>query len=147
MTISALICGRLARKPEQRSGPSGRAYVLARLLVHDGDAQHFVSVFAFSEGVQRVLLALGEGASIAVSGALKAGIWTPERGGEPRVNLSLTADTITTLHEKRRTDRAVAEARESQEARHGERRSRDAAFGASQPVPRSRCPGRLAPPP
>jgi single-stranded DNA-binding protein len=111
VTVAALLVGRLAANPERRVGASGRSFVRFRLQVHDGDSGHFVLGTAFSETVQSVLLALGEGAAISVSGALKVGTWTPPDGGEVRVNMSIVADAILSLHERSRIDKAVAAAR------------------------------------
>ena len=110
MTIIALATGKLTADPERRTGSSGKPYVMAKLLVHDGEAGTFITLFAFSTTVQDILLALGKGAALSVSGSMKLGIWTPQ-DGEPHVQASMTVDAVLTAHERVKVDKAVAAAR------------------------------------
>ncbi len=114
--ITAMVGGKLWTDPEQRTGQSGKRYTMAKLVTHDGgDAgSTFVSVFAFGETVQGVLLSLGKGAAVTVTGSLKLSVWTDQQGvAHPQATLS--AEAILTLHEKSSVDRAVAVARRPRE--------------------------------
>jgi len=82
LMITAMISGKITAAPEKRVGSSGRAYVLTRVQVaRDGDTpQLYVGVFGFDTQVQAVLMALGHGAEVAISGSLKLGVWTDRHG-------------------------------------------------------------------
>ena len=73
--IDALIAGKLYGTPEQRTGKSGKPFVVAKVRAAvGGDEQAvFVNVLAFDEGVQAALLALDDGCAVALSGSI-----TPE---------------------------------------------------------------------
>ncbi|MDM0028384.1 hypothetical protein [Variovorax saccharolyticus] len=61
--------------------------------------------------VEAILGAPRASDSEAESGCLKVSPWTPPDGGEPRLNMSLVADQVMTLHEHRRAREAVQQAR------------------------------------
>jgi len=117
VSIVALIVGRLVADPERRTAGSGREYTRARLLIAgpDAGASH-VLVSAFGATTQAVWMGLRAGACVAISGSLKVSVWVPPDGGEPRVNLMLSCDSITTLHEHQRAGRAVRAARAERDA-------------------------------
>ena len=90
--MDALIAGRIHGQPNQRTGQSGRPFVVATIRAASGNGEAlFVSVIAFDEQPMAALLALSEGDSVALSGALTPKVWTPRNGGEPRPALDLVA--------------------------------------------------------
>ncbi|MBB3180092.1 hypothetical protein [Variovorax sp. Sphag1AA] len=123
MSIAALVTGKLADNPERRVGPSGKSFALGHLIADDGEHVHRVTLFAFRESAQEVLLALGTGAALSASGALKLSTWTPKDGGEPRVQASMVVDALLTLHERAQVDRAVRRARDASKQRGSIERS------------------------
>ena len=82
--IDGLIGGKLHGKAARRVGQSGKAFVTAKVRTPTtaGDSL-FVNVITFSESVGDALLALDDGDSVTLSGALTPKVWTPQNG-EPR---------------------------------------------------------------
>lgn len=116
--ITALITGKLSAAPQLRTSTAGRAYALARVAVpQDGEATLFVSVFAFAQETCAVLMALGAGAEVSISGTIKVGTWT-DRNGQAQAQVTITAAAVLTLHERRAVDRAVGKARQQARDRH-----------------------------
>lgn len=101
--IDALIGGKLYGKPQQRTGNSGRPFVICKGHTPAGDGGSvFFNVIAFSEDVCRSLLALDDGDSVSLSGTLTPKAWT-DKNGEPRPSLDLVAHAaLTTYHVARK---------------------------------------------
>jgi hypothetical protein len=95
MTLRALITGKLAKAPEKRSSKNGNEYGLAH-VAYDAETRGRATVFVFGEDQIATLMSLKEGDSVSVSGTLKTEVYTPE-GKDPRVSLTLSADSIITL--------------------------------------------------
>ncbi|HIE1649372.1 TPA: single-stranded DNA-binding protein [Burkholderia cenocepacia] len=79
--LDALASGKLYGKPGERTGPSGRPFVTAKVRVPTGDGEAlFVNVIAFSDDVKVALLALDDGDSVALAGTLTPKVWTDRNG-------------------------------------------------------------------
>lgn len=106
--IDALVQGRLHGAPQQRTGASGKAFVVAkaRTPTTNGDAL-FVNVIAFSADAQAALLALGDGDAVALSGELTPKVWQPKDGGEPRPVLDLLVRAVLTAYHVQRRREAM----------------------------------------
>lgn len=105
--IRALISGELVATPQERTGKTGKPYALARVSVPQGDeGRVFCSVIAFDESAVARLLQLKAGASVALAGALKAGVWQT-KDGAARPSLDLVADEVasTTPRPRKRAER------------------------------------------
>lgn len=101
--IDALIAGRLYGHAEERTGQSESAFVTCKVRVatDDGD-MIFCNVIAFDDAVRHVLLTLGDGDSVALSGALTPKVWT-DKQGNTRPALDLIAHAaLTTYHVTRK---------------------------------------------
>jgi single-stranded DNA-binding protein len=122
LTAHVLISGTLFRAPESRVSKSGRNFVTATLRCKDGDGSQFWRATAFSETAQSELLRLGDGDSVSVQGALKVELYRPD-GGEPRISLSVVADSVLPLRAapKERKPKATTSPREEapDRVRHG----------------------------
>jgi len=105
--IDALIGGSIVGQPQEKTSGSGRTYVQCKLRVPAGEDAVFVLVTAFDGEVRRALLAHASGDSIAVSGPMKLGIWTPPNGGEARVNVSMVAHALVSAYSVKRRRAAV----------------------------------------
>jgi single-stranded DNA-binding protein len=106
--IDGLATGVLAGAPQEKMSASGKAYVQAKLRVPVADGESvFVLATAFDGDVRRALLALQSGDSVALSGTLKLGVWTPPQGGEARINVSMIAHALTTAYHVKRRREAV----------------------------------------
>jgi single-stranded DNA-binding protein len=105
--IDGLIGGKLYGKPAQRKSGNGKTYFTAkvRAAAGDGDAL-FVNVISFSGTVGEALLALDDGDSISLAGALTPKVWTPPNG-EPRPSLDMVAHAVTTAYHVTRKRQAV----------------------------------------
>lgn len=89
--IDGLIGGKLYGKATQRTGQNGKPFYTCKVRTPTtaGDTL-FVNVITFSESVGAALLALDDGDSVALSGALTPKVWAPP-SGEPRVVLDMVA--------------------------------------------------------
>ena len=105
MSVTVLATGRLHAAPERRTGASGKPYVRASLIAHDGEQDSFVSVLAFGHAAEQ-LAALEKGDTVAVIGRAKVNTW--QREGETRAGLSVVADGVLTVYHARRKRQAVA---------------------------------------
>lgn len=105
--IDALIAGRLYGHAEERAGQSGSTFVTCKVRAarDDGDAI-MCNVIAFDEEVRRALLALGDGDSVALSGALTPKVWT-DKQGNTRPALDLIAHAVLTSYDVARKRRAA----------------------------------------
>ena len=101
--IDGLIGGKLHGKPAQRVGQSGKAFVTAKVRTPTASGETvFVNVIAFSESVGASLLALDDGDSVSISGALTPKAWI-DRSGEAKPSLDLVAHALlTTYHVTRK---------------------------------------------
>ena len=120
--IDGLIGGKLYGKPVQRVGQSGKAFVTAKVRTPTTNGETlFVNVIAFSESVGSALLALDDGDSLSISGALTPKAWTDRNGGvKPALDMVAHA-LLTTYHVTRKRQavgkQASAPAGESKQAR------------------------------
>lgn len=105
--IDGLIGGKLYGKPAQRKSNGGKTFYTAkvRAAAGDGDAL-FVNVIAFSDTVGTALLALDDGDSVSLSGALTPKVWTPANG-EPRPVLDMVAQGVLSAYHVKRKRQAV----------------------------------------
>ena len=109
--IDALISGRLHSKPVERTGTSGRPFVVAKVRVTDGSGEaHFANVIAFDQGACAGLLALGDGDSVALAGSLTPKLFQPAKG-PARVSLDFTAHAVLTAYSVARKRKATSKAK------------------------------------
>lgn len=114
--IDGLIGGKLHGKPAQRVGQSGKAFVTAKVRTPTTNGESlFVNVIAFSESVGASLLALDDGDSVSISGALTPKAWT-DRNGEVKPSLDMVAHTLLTTYHVTRKRQAVSGKQASQPA-------------------------------
>lgn len=97
--IDALIAGRMYGHAEERSGQAGSAYVTCkvRAATDDGDSI-FCNVIAFNDAARAALLALDDGDSVSLSGALTPKVWT-DKQGKVRPALDVIAHTVLTAYD------------------------------------------------
>lgn len=96
--IDALIAGRVYGQPSERTGKTGKRFVVAKLRAAvDGSDTVFINVVAFADSAQSALLALGDGDSAAVTGPLKIGVWQDKEGNH-RPALDLVAHQVLTAY-------------------------------------------------
>jgi single-stranded DNA-binding protein len=98
--IDGLIAGRMYGSAEERSGQAGSAYVTCkvRAATDDGDTI-MCNVIAFNDKVRQALLALNDGDSVSLSGALTPKVWV-DKQGKPRPAIDLIAHQIlTAIHQ------------------------------------------------
>ena len=103
--IDALVGGKLYGKATRRTGNSGKPFVTCKVRTPttDGDSI-FVNVICFDQTVGDSLLALTDGDSVALAGALTPKVYTPT-GGDPRPALDLVAHAVmTSYHVKRKRE-------------------------------------------
>ncbi|MDR2991910.1 MAG: single-stranded DNA-binding protein [Burkholderiaceae bacterium] len=108
--IDALIAGKLYGQPQQRTGKSGKPFVIAKVRVAAGDGDSlFVNVIAFSETVCTALLALGEGEAVALAGSVTPKVWI-DKDGQPRPALDMVAAQVLTPYHVTRKRAAMSPA-------------------------------------
>ncbi len=101
--IDALITGKLYGPAQKRAGQSGSEYVTCKLKVTMADGEPiFCNVIAFDDHVQYVLTEMGDGDSVALSGALTPKVWE-DKQGNARAAVDLIAHAVLTpYHVKRK---------------------------------------------
>ena len=101
--IDALISGRVYGQPTRRVGKSGKPFVTAKMRAPTRNNESvFVNCVAFGDHVMAGLLALADGAGVAIAGELTADTWT-DKEGKARAGLNLVAsELLTTFHVNRR---------------------------------------------
>jgi single-stranded DNA-binding protein len=105
--IDGLIGGKVYGKPGERTGQSGKRFVTAKVRAAVGDGESlFVNVIAFDGDAQAALLALDDGDSVSLSGALTPKVWT-DRNGETRPVLDMVAHAVLTAYHVKRKRQAV----------------------------------------
>ena len=96
--IDGLIAGRLMGDASRRVDKAGRDYIVARVLARNkADEEFIVNVIAFDEAPCAALLALRDGESLTLSGALTPKVWT-DKQGMTRPSLDLVATHVLTAH-------------------------------------------------
>lgn len=96
--IEGLVTGTLMGLAEERQGRNGSAFVLVKLKATAGDGESLiVNVIAFAAEARTALLALDEGDTLAVSGALTPKVWT-DKQGNTRPALDLVASQVQTVY-------------------------------------------------
>lgn len=117
--IDGLIGGKLHGKPARRVGQSGKAFVTAKVRTPTANGEAlFVNVIAFSESVGASLLALDDGDSVSISGALTPKAWT-DRSGEAKPSLDMVAHALLTTYHVTRKRQAVSDKQAGASADYG----------------------------
>jgi len=106
--IDGLIGGKIYGKAIQRTGNSGKPFTTVKVRVAAGDGDTlFVNVIAFAANVGDALLALDDGDSVSLSGAMTPKVWT-NKAGEVKPSLDMVAHAITTPYHVTRKRAAMA---------------------------------------
>ena len=96
--IEGLISGTLMGLAEERQGKNDSAFVLAKVKAQPGEGESLiVNVIAFAAEARAALLALDEGDTVAVSGALTPKVWT-DKQGNTRPALDLVASQVLSVY-------------------------------------------------
>jgi single-stranded DNA-binding protein len=94
--IDGLIGGKLHGAPVERTGQSGKRFVTAKVRTPTGDGEAlFVNVITFSDRVGNALLALDDGDSVSLAGAMTPKAWN-DKNGEARPALDMVAQAVLT---------------------------------------------------
>jgi hypothetical protein len=103
--IDVLVAGRLFAKPVQRTARTGSGqFVTAKVVAATSDGTLLVSLLAFDPELQAQLLDLDAGASLSITGPMKAHTYT-DRDGAAQVSLEVIVQTINPLrHIKRKRE-------------------------------------------
>ena len=106
--IDAILSGRIYGTPaEKTSGKTGKPFATAKVRAATGEGESlFVNVIAFDGSVCAGLLALGDGDSVSLSGALTPKVWT-DRDGQARPALDLVAHGLLTSYHVTRKRKAI----------------------------------------
>ena len=111
--IDALIGGTLHATAEQKTGQTGKPFVVCKVRtpMQSGEAL-FVNVICFDKAACAALLALHAGEPVHLAGTLTPKVWTPPQG-EPRPVLDMQAHAVLTTYavqRKRKASEAPAKA-------------------------------------
>lgn len=108
--IDGLIGGKLHGAPVERTGQSGKRFVTAKVRTPTSDGEAlFVNVITFSESVGNSLMALDDGDSVSLAGALTPKAWN-DKNGEARPALDMVAQAVLTAYHVGRRRQAVKSA-------------------------------------
>jgi Single-strand binding protein family len=103
--IDGLVAGRLMGDASRRVDKAGRSYIVARVLARNkADEEFIVNVIAFDEAPCAALLALRDGESLTLSGALTPKVWT-DKQGMTRPSLDMVATHVLTAYHARSSSR------------------------------------------
>lgn len=106
--IDGLIAGKLYGAPQQRTGKSGKAFVVGKVRTAAGDGESlFVNVIAFDGGACTALLALGDGDAVSLAGTLTPKVWT-DKAGVARPVLDIVAAQVLTAYHVQRKRKSMA---------------------------------------
>ena len=107
--IEGLITGTLVGLAEQRQGKNESTFVLAKVKAMAGEGEPLIiNVIAFAPEACATLLALDEGDTLALTGALTPKVWT-DKQGNTRPALDLVASQVLTLYHVDRKRAALRE--------------------------------------
>lgn len=109
--LESLVTGKLYGQPQQRTSKTGKTFATAKVRAACGDGAVFVNVIAFDDQAVAALLAMGDGAGVALAGTA-----TPKaylKDGEARPALDLVAYRVLTVHQARRQRRKATADTES----------------------------------
>jgi single-stranded DNA-binding protein len=109
MTLYLLATGTLTADPIQRTSQTGNVFATGSLRVATEDGVVFVSLIAFADQAER-LLVHRQGSAIAAAGRAKMAGWTGKDGAE-RHGLSIVAEQIASVAAAQRADRDRRSAR------------------------------------
>jgi len=97
--IEGLVTGTLVGLAEQRQGKNDTSFVVAKVKAAPGEGESLiVNVIAFASEACAALLALDEGDTVAVSGALTPKVWT-DKQGNTRPALDMVASQVLTVYQ------------------------------------------------
>lgn len=101
--IDGLVAGRLMGDASRRVDKAGRTYIVARVLARNkADEEFIVNVIAFDGAPCAALLALADGDTLALAGALTPKVWT-DKQGIARPSLDMIATRILSAQDASRT--------------------------------------------
>lgn len=96
--IEGLVTGTLVGMAEQRQGKNDSSFVLAKVKAAPGEGESLiVNVIAFAAEACAALLALDEGDTLALSGALTPKVWT-DKQGNTRPALDMVASQVLSVY-------------------------------------------------
>jgi hypothetical protein len=105
--IDALIAGRLCGVPVARTTKAGKPFCTGKIRASTRDGGTvFANIIAFAELPVTSLLALPDGASVALAGELTAGAFT-DKEGVPRPTLDLVVHSAVSEYHVARRRKAV----------------------------------------
>jgi single-stranded DNA-binding protein len=122
--IDGLIAGKLYGTATERTGQSGKPFVVAKVRAAVGNAESvFVNVVAFSDSVKAALLALSDGDSMALAGTLTPKAWV-DRNGDAKPALDMVAHGVLTAYHVKRKREVVQASRQQPEPTNGAEQAR-----------------------
>lgn len=105
--IDGLIGGKLYGKAAQRVGQSGKRFVTAKVRTPTSNGEALlVNVLTFSDTVSDALLALDDGDSVCLAGALTPKAWC-DKTGAACPGLDMVAQTVSTAYHVARKRQAA----------------------------------------
>lgn len=101
--IEALVTGTLTGMAEKRQGKNETSFVVAKVKATAGDGEGLiVNVIAFSAEACAALLALDEGDTLALSGALSPKVWTDKQGNTRPALDVVASQVLSVFHAERK---------------------------------------------
>jgi single-stranded DNA-binding protein len=99
--IDGLVSGRLVGVAEQREGKNATRFAVAKVRATAGDGESVVvNVIAFAPEACAALLALDDGDSVALAGALTPKVWS-DKQGNTKPALDMVASRVLTAYPSR----------------------------------------------
>lgn len=107
--IDGLIAGKVYSKPLERTSKAGKPFAVAKVRAAAGDGESlFVNAIAFDAGACAALLALSDGDSVSLAGALTPKVWT-DKDGNARPALDMVVHQVLSAYHVTRKRAAMQE--------------------------------------
>ena len=116
--IDGLIAGKVYGKPLERTSKAGKPFAVAKVRAAAGDGESlFVNAIAFDAGACAALLALSDGDSVSLAGALTPKVWT-DKDGNARPALDMVVHQVLSAYHVTRKRAAMQEGQAQAAAQH-----------------------------
>ncbi len=97
--IDGLVAGKLVGLAEMREGKNASQFGVAKVRANAGDGQAIlVNVIAFAPEACAALMALDDGDSVALAGALTPKVWS-DKQGNTKPSLDMVVNNVMTAYQ------------------------------------------------
>lgn len=97
--FDGLLGGKIYGQPAQRTGKNNNTFVVAKMRVPVAEGESmFASLIAFDSKACAGLMALSDGDSASVAGAVTVKVWTGHQDGQPRPAVDVVVSQVLSVY-------------------------------------------------